>query len=107
MKKTEYDIAKNRIALINSKKEWSKDEIQEIQLLISETTLYELSHLPVDATDQEILKLLAEGKSSVEIGKTVFLSPRTIDNRVQKLSKFYKAKNRAHLIAIINATEKE
>jgi len=39
------------------------------------------------ATERKILKLISEGKSSKEIGDTIFISPRTVDNHRSNIAR--------------------
>lgn len=53
--------------------------------------------------EKEILKLLAEGKTSAEIGSQLFISPTTVDTHRKHLLEKFKVNNTAILIK--NATQ--
>ena len=55
----------------------------------------------LDDVDLQIVRLLAKGNSIKEIGKLVFRSPRTVENRVQGLKKAFGARNITHLVMVI------
>lgn len=57
--------------------------------------------IKIDDVDKEILMLLLQGKTSRQIGKAVYKSPRTIEQRIVKLRQYYRADNLKHLISII------
>lgn len=53
--------------------------------------------------ETEILKLIAQGKTSIQIGKELFLSPLTIETHRKRMMSKFKTKNMMSLIRI--ATE--
>jgi DNA-binding NarL/FixJ family response regulator len=85
-----------------------QEEIYVSPLLSAElATLYaqtrrRLPHLPVEETltprEIEIIKLIAEGKSSKEIGALLFLSFRTIQNHRTKIMRKLKLKKNIDLV---------
>ena len=63
--------------VIENKKYLSKDINQEFLTLLKNGEAIERAEL--SSREKEVLQLIAEGKSSKEIGKILFLSPKTID----------------------------
>lgn len=49
--------------------------------------------------DVEILKCLAEGLNTKEIGPLLFRSPRTIESRIAALKELFNCSTRDHLVA--------
>lgn len=60
---------------------------QEIQSYFTETEKISILKLNLTATEKVILKLVAEGKSSIQIAEMLFLSPKTIDNHRSNIGK--------------------
>lgn len=54
----------------------------------------------LDMNDIRVLQLLHEGGSAKEIGESTGLSPRTVEHRIDRLKKKFKARNIAHLVAL-------
>ncbi|TXD45867.1 response regulator [Polaribacter sp. IC073] len=63
--------------VIENKKYLSKDINQEFLSLLKNGENLEKTQL--SSREKEVLQLIAEGKSSKEIGETLFLSPKTVD----------------------------
>jgi DNA-binding NarL/FixJ family response regulator len=63
--------------VMENKKYLSKDINQEFLTLLKNGTVLEKEKLC--AREKEVLQLIAEGKSSKEIGEILFLSPKTVD----------------------------
>jgi len=54
---------------------------------------------PVTRREKEVLLLLSEGYSSVEIGEKIFISPQTVDTHRKNLMKKFGVNKTLHLIA--------
>lgn len=54
--------------------------------------------LELTQREREVLELLSSGRSNVEIGQKLFLSPRTVEKYVSRLLRKTKTSNRAELI---------
>lgn len=63
--------------VMENKKYLSKDINQEFLTLLKNGQVLEKEKL--SAREKEVLQLIAEGKSSKEIGEILFLSPKTVD----------------------------
>ncbi|QOD62302.1 response regulator transcription factor [Polaribacter haliotis] len=63
--------------VMENRKYLSKDINQEFLTLLKNGD--ELENTVLSSREKEVLQLIAEGKSSKEIGETLFLSPKTID----------------------------
>lgn len=63
--------------VMENKKYLSKDINQEYLTLIKNGETLEKT--PLSFREKEVLQLIAEGKSSKEIGEVLFLSPKTVD----------------------------
>lgn len=77
-------------SVINNKKYLSKEINQEFLMLINKGEAIEKAVL--SSREKEVLQLIAEGKSSKEIGEILFLSPKTIDvhrNNIMKKIELY------------------
>jgi DNA-binding NarL/FixJ family response regulator len=76
--------------VVENKKYLSKDINQEfLSLLRKGETLVKA---PLSSREKEVLQLIAEGKSSKEIGEILFLSPKTVDvhrNNIMKKIDLY------------------
>ena len=53
---------------------------------------------PLSTREREVLKLIAEGKSSKEIGKLLFISTRTVEHHRASIMKKLKLKSIADLV---------
>jgi DNA-binding NarL/FixJ family response regulator len=53
---------------------------------------------PLTTREREVLKLLAEGKSSKEIGEVLFISPRTVERHRANMMEKLSAKNMVDLV---------
>lgn len=51
--------------------------------------------------DIETMKLIAEGYNNEEVAIKLFISPRTVENRIAKLKAVFKARTKYHLIYIM------
>lgn len=60
----------------------------------------ELRHLYISDREKEILKLISEGLTNIEIGERLNLSSRTADSHRRNLLFKYQANNSAHLVKI-------
>jgi two-component system, NarL family, nitrate/nitrite response regulator NarL len=54
----------------------------------------------VTAREREVLLLLAEGLSDVQVAGRLSISPKTVNYHVENLKSRFEALNRTHLIAI-------
>lgn len=54
----------------------------------------------ITATEREVLDLLAEGLSSAEIARLLFLSPHTVKTHITRISRRLTACNRTHLVSL-------
>ena len=55
---------------------------------------------PFTPREQEVLELLVEGMSNIEIGQCLFLSPKTVKSHLTFMSRKIHAKNRTHLVVL-------
>ena len=55
--------------------------------------------------EQQIIELLLEGYSYVEIGKKLFISTNTVNHHLKNIYKKYKVKSRAQLNALLNSSD--
>ena len=76
--------------VMQNKKYLSNDINQEFLLVLKEPKGIEKTQL--SSREKEVLQLIAEGRSSKEIGEILFLSPKTVDvhrnNIMKKLDLF-------------------
>ncbi len=74
-------------------------------LLLSKTTEMKqaVGVLPLSGREQEILHWIAEGKSNVDIGALLNLSPLTIKNHLQRIYQKLKVRNRAHAVSLFKS----
>lgn len=63
--------------VVENKRYLSKDINQDFLMLLKKGETLEKA--PLSSREKEVLQLIAEGKSSKEIGGVLFLSPKTID----------------------------
>lgn len=54
---------------------------------------------PLSARELEVAALVISGKTSVEIGETIFISPRTAEHHIARIRRRLGATSRADLIA--------
>jgi DNA-binding NarL/FixJ family response regulator len=76
--------------VVKNKRYLSKDINQEYLTLIKKGETIEKAQL--SSREKEVLQLIAEGKSSKEIGEILFLSPKTVDvhrNNIMKKIELY------------------
>lgn len=76
--------------VMKNKKYLSKDINQEFLLLLNKGET--IVKAALSAREKEVLQLIAEGKSSKEIGEILYLSPKTIDvhrNNIMKKIELY------------------
>ncbi len=77
----------------------------EIQKLMADTIFQSMDQAPrLTKREKQILKLIAEGKTTNQIGEELFISPLTVETHRRNMMKKLKAPNVASLIKI--ATEK-
>ena len=57
-------------------------------------------HDALTAREMEIISLLADGASSVEIGRTLGISRRTVEGHAREIVRKLDAKNRTHAVVI-------
>ena len=55
----------------------------------------------MDERNEQIIEMLAEGLSSKEMSKIIFLSHRTIEKLIGQIKDSFEAKNIPHLVAIV------
>lgn len=76
--------------VMENKKYLSKDINQEFLTLLKQGE--NLQKVALSSREKEVLQLIAEGKSSKEIGEILFLSPKTVDvhrNNIMKKIDLY------------------
>lgn len=96
MKNYEPDINKERFSF--EKGYLKSEELGEFNL-INETPKRGVRAL--NQREKDIITLIGYGFSSIEIGKKMFISERTVEGRVRLLMAEFNAQNRAQLIWII------
>jgi DNA-binding NarL/FixJ family response regulator len=91
-----------RLQLIES--EW-RSRLTPERSLTAPAELATSEHLPTSLTDlnltereQQVLKILADGLSNVQIGEHLHLSPRTVEKYVSSLLRKTETNNRAELV---------
>ena len=73
----------------------------EVKKIISKPAQNDLAGIPrLTKREKEILKLLAEGKTSNTIAEELFLSPLTIDTHRKNIIHKFQVKNVAELINV-------
>ncbi len=73
----------------------------EVREIISKPSQFELAGIPrLTNREKEILKLLAEGKTSNTIAEELFLSPLTVDTHRKNIIQKFQVKNVAELITV-------
>lgn len=73
----------------------------EVKEIISVPSQFELAGIPrLTKREKEILKLLAEGKTSGTIAEQLFLSPLTVDTHRKNIMQKFQVKNVAELINV-------
>lgn len=55
--------------------------------------------------NEKILELIRQGKTSKEIGKELFMSPRTVEKRLAKMREQYDCKKTIQLLQFIKKVE--
>lgn len=74
---------------------------KEVREILARPTVTELMTVPrLTKREKEILKLIAKGKTSVEIGDMLFVSPLTVETHRRNLMHKFKVKNAAALISV-------
>jgi DNA-binding NarL/FixJ family response regulator len=63
-----------------------------------ETTHYDEDYLQLTQREKQVLQLLARGFSNIEIGNSLYLSPRTVEKYVSSLLRKTTTNNRAELV---------
>ncbi|GAA4303100.1 response regulator transcription factor [Compostibacter hankyongensis] len=72
---------------------------KEVKDIISRPTKNELKGVPqLTKRERQILKLLAEGRTSAMIAEALFISPLTVDTHRRNLMQKFEVKNAAELI---------
>ena len=72
-----------------------------VKEIIANPISSDLPRLPkLTKRETEILKLIASGKTSVQIGEELFLSPLTIETHRKRMMSKFKTKNMMSLIKI-------
>src|SRR5262249_10733499 len=57
-------------------------------------------HAPLSEREQEVLRLVAEGLTSKQIGQRLFLSPRTVEHHIPSIFAKLGVDSRAGLVAV-------
>lgn len=74
---------------------------KEVKEIIARPSAADLKKIPsLTKREKEILKMIADGKTSVEIGIELFVSPFTVDTHRRNLMQKFEVKNVAALIKI-------
>lgn len=74
---------------------------KEVREILARPSVTELMTVPrLTKREKEILKLIAQGKTSVEIGEMLFVSPLTVETHRRNLMHKFKVKNAAALISV-------
>lgn len=74
---------------------------EEVKKIITKPSLKNVRERPrLTQREKQILKLIAEGKTTVEIGTLLFLSPHTIETHRRSLMRKFEVKNSIELINI-------
>lgn len=74
---------------------------QEVQQSLFEAALEDPLELPkLTRREQEVLRCIAEGKTTVEIGDTLFISPHTVETHRKNLMQKFEVSNAAALIRV-------
>jgi len=73
----------------------------EVQKSLFEAVLDDPLELPkLTRREQEVLRCIAEGKTTVEIGETLFISPHTVETHRKNLMQKFEVSNAAALIRV-------
>lgn len=73
----------------------------EVQKVLMDTTLEDPLHLPkLTRREQEVLRCIATGKTTAEIGHSLFISPHTVETHRRNLMQKFEVSNAAALIRI-------
>ena len=86
------------IARVRAGKKYFSDEVQE--LLLRPTPAAAPGPTPLTRREHEVLRLIAEGLTSQEIGNRLFLSPLTIETHRRNLLTKFEVTNTAALIRL-------
>ncbi len=74
---------------------------QEVKEILARADVSALKQLPsLTRREKEVLKMIAEGKTSIEIAKELFVSPLTIETHRRNLMQKFDAKNVAALMKL-------
>lgn len=74
---------------------------KEVKEIIARPSAIDLKKTPsITKREKEILKMIADGKTSIEIGEELFVSPFTVDTHRRNLMQKFEVKNVAALIKI-------
>ena len=74
---------------------------KEVKEIIARPSAADLKKIPsLTKREKEILRMIADGKTSVQIGEELFVSPFTVDTHRRNLMQKFEVKNVAALIKI-------
>lgn len=79
-----------------------KELSQHTFRLPDDTKFFDQPFLTLSSRQQDCATLLAQGHSTKEIARLFHLSPRTVETHINILKEKLQAKNRTHLISILN-----
>lgn len=101
LKTTEKEELINAIKMVSSGKEYFSASITKI-LMTQKNDVEPTSNLSLLSTlterEIEIIKAIAEGLSSIEIGEKLFISPRTVETHRTNIIKKIEVKNVAGMV---------
>ncbi|WP_134087638.1 response regulator transcription factor [Olivibacter sp. XZL3] len=73
----------------------------EVQQSLFEAALHDPMNLPkLTRREQEVLRCIAEGKTTAEIGEMLFISPHTVETHRRNLMQKFEVSNAAALIRV-------
>ncbi|MEH6304088.1 response regulator transcription factor [Olivibacter sp. CPCC 100613] len=88
----------NAIQSVVNKKLYFSPEVQQS---LFEAALHDPMNLPkLTRREQEVLRCIAEGKTTVEIGEMLFISPHTVETHRRNLMQKFEVSNAAALIRV-------
>ncbi len=94
----ESAIASDEAAHLTTELTASRLAVEAAQADHAESLSFTRSQLNLTQREQDVLKVLADGLSNVQIGEHLHLSPRTIEKYVSSLLKKTDTNNRAELV---------